>query len=1482
MATYVYNGKAVDLSDNLSFEEAYLKLQDTSRSPGDSGSSTSSSTGGSTPSSFSPDPIDKDLSLAPQRLAENKDWVTASRILYRATQGDDFKGSDEQAALWGLDRMARFNYNLPLQGVDAMRIAGFQNVEKKAFLHLLDTFDQNVEYSFGGLARAIKYMALDVTNYAGLATFGIGTAGGTATKLLTKEAVKQALRIGTLASIEGTIYGAATSYLDETARVNAGGKQEVDYGRIGIGAGVGAVGGLVLGTGANMLGTAFRKAPTDGIPAGGVRGTQTPEIAASEAPSLPAGPPTTSLRQVELGLDNPNDMSLTPEQRKALFEQRGKEYDAQRRMDQYVAEGRLDQNAEIDSAAGIASQREIYEAAREPRLPMDMPQDINAVPPRGEYKRDYREQAVRDLYGTDDPKIQDELFGITLPQDEFGSVRAVGRDVKGRLLVDDQNFIRTEASKGETKTLEGDFRYPRLQPTEEQGSLFYVPQDQFGSVRAIGRDAEGRLLTDAADNVLIDSKVGSGIRFTDGTAPGEMPPKPTSPAKRAGGKGAKEKTPVDVSPSTQGIVNDAVNGGATIKELISTVQRVADELPGLVSKTADIRRVSQEASAIIRKLGVDGSEKVEDVMRKLGMSDAERQVLNHSVVRAENEIGRALFNVIEARDSAKDKFIFKSLDDQAKSLQSVYDPIHSYARLIAGQQGADLGSRARLDILNKGDLLDVTPSKLLQKKGIDDPTLATERQRQAAEREFVRLVRRHDTIKMEDVDVNNLRLQGNTAANEGMLDEATKLWAKADQLAAEKLAREKAETVGDGLFAKLGTGLNGVIRFLNEYVIATVLGPSSTLVNGITGFAQLLYKPLMNYIVKGPFSNAAAREMLTTYGAMWHMKSQAFQAAKKAFKLETTLMAADGSRWLEGQSPAIPGAAGGALRVWLRILTASDEFMQQMAYRGFLEGNTTYQALRKAAEDGMSKTEAKTFVRERVENAIKNGYTATKPDADVIAMLYRKAVDRGYKGDQVTEFIRRELDKPEVFQKATNQTGKNYVDDLLFKREFSQSPKSTILGVPVSQLAAGYENFVQKNPIVRLMGQLFFRTPVRVFEEGIRMTPGIQLISPNFIADLMGKNGDIRRVRAMGESLAAYGISISVMTAFAAGHITGGGPSNWKERRSRENVKDWEPYSIRVGDRFISFRNLDPFATPIKIMVNALERLENLEYRRSQGEFIHNSVYKEAVGYVSVAITSTAQAIRDANLAEGIDQLASFADAIADPENNQNTIQRFFGEKAALLVPNIVAKGVKSFGEGENVMNDPLTAEQFIRAKVNPADPLVTKQFDAIGFERTLNATGVLAFLGINTSTQAEREAGVPKKVLEVREALNAITIATGKTFIRNHKSELFPDIDLRTEMTADGKTTLYNRAMEIYRESGVVDALHTRLISFSQNSKGSRPQDGVDTDAAERLMDTFWKQTLLKLKYENENLLKRSDAKQQFKLETILGQREVDKLPYR
>jgi hypothetical protein len=166
--TYIIKDKRYQLPNNFTEEEKEAFFWSKLGAPDTSSSSTNPE------------------AITTESLQHDPDWLHASKVTYGKREGKPFTGTDAEAAEYGVNQMGWFNYNLPTMAVDANRMRTADTEEKQAFLHLMDTYDK-LGISWGGVGRALKGIAADPSTYVGLSTLGIGMAGSTAGKVLTKE-----------------------------------------------------------------------------------------------------------------------------------------------------------------------------------------------------------------------------------------------------------------------------------------------------------------------------------------------------------------------------------------------------------------------------------------------------------------------------------------------------------------------------------------------------------------------------------------------------------------------------------------------------------------------------------------------------------------------------------------------------------------------------------------------------------------------------------------------------------------------------------------------------------------------------------------------------------------------------------------------------------------------------------------------------------------------------------------------------------------------------------------------------------------------------------------------------------------------------------------------------------------------------------------------------------------------------------------------
>jgi len=697
--------------------------------------------------------------------------------------------------------------------------------------------------------------------------------------------------------------------------------------------------------------------------------------------------------------------------------------------------------------------------------------------------------------------------------------------------------------------------------------------------------------------------------------------------------------------------------------------------------------------------------------------------------------------------------------------------------------------------------------------------------------------------------------------------------ARGDLQAAVKVASLKHRHL-ESLADARAKGAGSFMQKLTELAISNVFTVKTVMVNLIPSTLKTLVVPAMKLMLKNPLVKANRIEASATYGAMASTFKGALQKALATFKYEQSLLTRDGSRLLEGEL-AISGRKGGIIRFFPRILNASDEFLAQLNYAGFIAGREGGKAAVEGAERGLTGDALTNFVKGRVKVALDESLKPAQSE-ELIRPIINKGVNLGYTGEKLAAYVEREAVKnPEALRHGTDQEALDYARDVLYKRRFSGEGSA-------SEAAQAYERMVNRLPSMRfVLGQLFFRTPIRVFEEGVRLTPGLQILAPKFLSDLAGKNGELRQIRAQGEALVSLGITGAVMSLYAYGHITGDGAyDDFRQRQARGDTAKQPPYTIRMPDgSFWSYRNLDPIATPLKIIVNGFERLDKLNIRQAQGEFINKNEWDSALAYITVGTSAIAQALRDANLVAGLNTTIKFAENMADPEAKEGAIIKLLGEKLALLVPNTLHKIAR---ENDPRMTDPKTFWQVVEEKLKSVgfdkqDIKSSMSYDAVGNVRSITDPDAMWSM-FSVSDITELAKGRSDKQLYVLQELDRLSQQTGAVFTPPFKMKDTGDLDYRTVMTKDGSMTLYDKWMEKYRALKPENALAPLLAA--PLPEGTFQYKGMKVEEARKIMRDYYEAAYYQMMAEERQVIDRMIQETLSKARAQSGQFDFNNSP--
>lgn len=522
-------------------------------------------------------------------------------------------------------------------------------------------------------------------------------------------------------------------------------------------------------------------------------------------------------------------------------------------------------------------------------------------------------------------------------------------------------------------------------------------------------------------------------------------------------------------------------------------------------------------------------------------------------------------------------------------------------------------------------------------------------------------------------------------------------------------------------------GANGGMftKMVREYYINALLwGPRTMTVNflgnGISSNIRQFERYIGGWLSADPKLRAGvvhswsmgvfSKELWTFFSKAWKAGDSLLDNAGGAFKGDVGNEQAVGAitgenmgqAWdaLRGTKGALEGAdtfktaidfIGKAVRIPSKFLVSTDELYKQLEFRR----RAMAQLWMQAGERGLTNPEdiAK-YVTESVEGLVTNSgrhfsEASLIKDASEAAdkLDFKEHVERErFMADHVEqaraeklEFAREKglVDNDEDLG-ALQQLSEKWVEpNLQSARNVTFTDELTD---PVSQ---GIQKLFSKMPMgwiimpfikapTNILKFSFGRAlaPFRVGYEAAagKVFPGLTANRDTFIKQL---NSEDALVRAEAQGKLATGVVMNtalLTTMFAfKDKITGGGPLDTRQKRIWEAAGN-RPYSIKVGDTWVSYQRLDPIATMVGVAADMISVMD---------DSIH--AYDAEIGEKALAamMVTFARNVTNKSYLAGIDQ---FMKAMTQPEKSaEATLSRI----AAGFVPNVLYQGQSLEGDQE-------------------------------------------------------------------------------------------------------------------------------------------------------------------------------------------------------
>lgn len=183
----------------------------------------------------------------------------------------------------------------------------------------------------------------------------------------------------------------------------------------------------------------------------------------------------------------------------------------------------------------------------------------------------------------------------------------------------------------------------------------------------------------------------------------------------------------------------------------------------------------------------------------------------------------------------------------------------------------------------------------------------------------------------------------------------------------------------------------------------------------------------------------------------------------------------------------------------------------------------------------------------------------------------------------------------------------------------------------------------------------FFRTPVNILKFGIHRSP-LAPLTQKFQEDI--KAGGAKRDMAVARMMTGTAIMTAAFSMAAAGLLTGGGEPD-KERKAADRIAGWRPYSVRLGNKFLEYRRLEPLGMLLGMAVDIYELSDYM-------------TREESDHWIKMAGMAFAQNITSKTFLTGLTNLMK---AMSEPEQYGDN---YLGAMTGSFVPGVVGQAARA------------------------------------------------------------------------------------------------------------------------------------------------------------------------------------------------------------
>lgn len=292
--------------------------------------------------------------------------------------------------------------------------------------------------------------------------------------------------------------------------------------------------------------------------------------------------------------------------------------------------------------------------------------------------------------------------------------------------------------------------------------------------------------------------------------------------------------------------------------------------------------------------------------------------------------------------------------------------------------------------------------------------------------------------------------------------------------------------------------------------------------------------------------------------------------------------------------------------------------------------------------------------------------------SEINGMAYRQAKAEGLKGDAFKNRVAALSSNPTP---EMEEQARKYARYVTFQ---------TPLG-PIGQSVSRVSQWKPMNVPVGKFIVPFVRTPANLIKFAAERSPAAPML-PDWRKDFLA--GGARRDLAVSKAVLGSGMGLLFYQMAKDGKITGSGPAD-DNARALMQADGWQPYSIKVGDKWVSYARMDPLSTTMGVAADLATKGDQM----TQAQRDHASV---------LVASSVIQNLSNKTWLSGVSDLV---DAIED-RSGSKVGSYLRNEAASVAVPAILAQIARA---SDPQQRDTSTVGNAIKSRV----PILSQQVPA-------------------------------------------------------------------------------------------------------------------------------------------------------------------------